>query len=119
MALTINPLWLGETLRTVTDTDADNTAENIGATKIYSLDIDNAANAAVEYLKFYNTANPTVGTTVPRMIVHIAASVRRVWTFTDPPDSFNVGMAMAMVTAGGTAGSTSPTSNVIVDIVAE
>ena len=116
MALTINPLGFSD-LRTVTDTDADATAENIGATKIHSLDIDNAANAAVEYTKFYNTANPTVGTTAQHMIIHIAASVRRVWTFVDPPDSFSVGMSMAAVTAAGTAGSTGPTSNMLVDLV--
>lgn len=118
MPLTINPLGLSD-LRGVSDTDADNTAENVGGTTIYSLDIDNTANAAVTYIKFYNTANPTVGTTAPHMIIHTAASVRRIWTFATAPDSFTTGMSMAGVTGAGTAGTTSPTSNVLVDLVVE
>ena len=119
MATTITPMGLTDALRAVADADADATAENIGASKIYSIDLDNAANAAVTYLKFWNQGGPTVGTTVPHMIIHIAASVRRIWHFIGGNDSFSAGMSMAAVTAAGTAGSTGPTSDVVVDLFVE
>ena len=118
MAITITPLGL-DTLRSVTDSDADSTYENIGATTIYTVDYDNSAVGAASFLKFYNTANPTVGTTAPQMILHAAASVRRLWHFIGGNKSFDLGMAMAGVTVAGTAGTTNPTSDVAVDLVVE
>ena len=120
MATTITPLALGELLRAVHDADVDATAENVGATTIYTMDLDNTANgAAVTYVKFYNQGSPTVGTTAPHMIIHIAAAVRRIWHFIGGNDSFNQGMSFAGVTAAGTAGTTGPTSDVLVDLVVE
>lgn len=118
MAVTITPLGL-DTLRAVHDADADNTYENVGGTTLYTIDFDNTANAALSYLKFYNTGNPTVGTTAPAMIIHSAVSVRRLWHFIGGNSSFDLGLAFAGLTAGGTAGTTSPTSNVVVDLVVE
>ena len=119
MATTMTPIGLLETLRAIHDTDVDGTYENVGATTIYLMDLDNTANGAASYVKFYNTANPTVGTTAPYMIVHVAASARRIWHFIGGNNAFTGGMSFAAVTGAGTAGTTSPTSDVVADLIVE
>lgn len=119
MAITITPLGLAGDLRVFTDSDVDNTAENNvndGAATIYSIVIDNTANAATSYIKFYNAAAPTVGTTAPDMILMMPASVEREFTF---PDGvvFSSALSWAGVTTAGTAGTTGPTSNVVMRVV--
>ena len=106
------------------DTDAEGTAVNNirpGATKLDLLDVDNAANAAVSYLKIYDSLGPTIGTTDPDWILPVAASVQRTYLFTeDDVMGLTVanGISYAVVTGAGTAGTTSPTSAVILDGVA-
>ncbi len=120
MAVTIAPLGLTGALRIIRDSDADNTPErnvNDGSATIYAVLIDNTANAAATYVKFYNTtAAITLGTTAPDMILMVPASVKRTFIFTTG-NVFNTGLTYAAVTTAGTAGTTSPTSDVLVDIV--
>lgn len=119
MAVTTTPLSNPVASALVIDTDADATSENdvrSGASTVYLVDIDNASNSAVTYIKFYNAASPTVGTTAPDMILIAAASTRVVYSIPQG-HSFGTALSFAGLTTGGTAGTTSPTSNVTVRIV--
>lgn len=120
MAVTTTPLSNPIGAAIVSDADSNATAENDvrgGATIVYQVDIDNSANAAITYTKLYNSASPTVGTTAPDMILMTPASVRKVFTLDMGGVSFSTGLSFASLTAGGTAGSTGPTSDVIVKIL--
>jgi hypothetical protein len=123
MAVTITPLGgLTGEFRVIHDADCDNTAENDvcdGTSTIYSVTINNDANAALTYVKFYNNAAPTVGTTAPDMVLQADASETVTYTFKDGLAFFTTSLSYAAVTAGGTAGTTSPTSNVLVTMVVE
>ena len=103
-----------------TETDLENTAIAVqaSATTIYHIEIDNSANAAQDnYVKFYNTAGAvTVGTTAPDMIIEVRQGVKRSIVIPDGL-SYETGLAICCVTAGGTAGTTSPGSSVVVKIV--
>ena len=119
MAITITPLGLAGALKVISDADMDGTAEkhsNDGSARVYSIDIDNTANAAVTYGKFYNDAVPTVGTTAPHMILMLPASVRRQFVFTTGVN-FDTSLSWAAVTGAGTAGTTGPTSDVVANLV--
>lgn len=120
MAVTIAPLGIaGNALRIIADADADETAENNvndGAATIYAITIDNAANAAIEYLKLYNNAAPTIGTTDPDMILMVTASVARTYVF-KTGNNFATALSYGAVTAAGTAGVTGPTSAMLVKIL--
>ena len=120
MAVLIAPLGgLNGEFRVIVDTDADATAENNvadGACTIHSVMIENLSNAVLEYLKVYNAVAPTVGTTDPDMILPVNASDIVVYTFKDGMAFFTTALSYACVTAAGTAGTTSPGSNVKVTI---
>ena len=79
------------------------------------------SNGAASYLKIYDSLGPTIGTTDPDWILPVAASVQRTFLFTED-DVMGLtianGISYGCVTAGGTAGTTSPTSSVILDGVA-
>src|SRR3990167_9218993 len=105
--------------RLIVDADSDETAENnvTGTTgSMFLIDVDNTANGAASFLKIYDAASPTVGTTAPDWIFKIPASVRRVIGCTEGL-AFGTALSFATVTAGGTAGVTGPTSDVIVRIL--
>lgn len=99
----------------VVQTAAGATADSnvLGAAgAIYFIDVDNTANAAASYLKIYDAAAPVVGTTPPDIIVRVKAGQRRSLVI---PEGLSVTvLSMACVTAGGTAGTTAPTSPVVV-----
>lgn len=96
---------------------ATGTAVKASSATVYMVDIDNTANAAVSYVKFYNlgTGSVVVGTTAPDMILMAPLSARQVWSFT-PGEVFGTALTVATVTAGGTAGTTTPSSAVIVRV---
>ena len=120
MAVLIAPLGgLNGEFRTIVDTDADGTAEhNVadGPCVLHSVLIENNANAALEYLKFWNAVAPTVGTTDPDMILPVNASDIVNYVFKEGTTAgmsfFTTALSYACVTAAGTAGTTGPTSNV-------
>lgn len=120
MAVQKSPLSLTSSLQVVHDTDSDATAEtNIGpgASVLYILKVDNTANAsAASFCKLYNAVGPTVGTTVPDLVLRVAGGAT---VSLEIPEgvSFGTGISYATVTAGGTGGITGPASDVIVDIV--
>ena len=119
MAITIQPLTLGNALKIISDADSDGTSENNvndGAATVYGIDIDNVA-AATTYFKAWNAAVPTVGTTAPDLIIGpLAASTRRTVVISGGL-SFATALSFASVTTAGTAGTTNPASDVVVEIV--
>lgn len=120
MAVTTTPLSNPVGANIVTDTASNATAENdvrSGATTVYLVDVDNTANAAVSYTKLYDSASPTVGTTAPDFIFKVTASTRKVFVLDMSGVAFTTGLSFATVTAAGTAGTSSPSSSVIVRIL--
>lgn len=122
MGVTVTPLSNPLGTKLVKDLDSDATGENdvlAGACTVYIVDIDNTANAAVSYTKLYDAAAPTIGTTVPDIVLRVPSSKRRSFVIGAPADGQPfTNLSFATVTAGGTAGTTSPTSDVIVQIMA-
>lgn len=105
----------------VKDADANATAEKnvlAGPCRLKHIHVTNP-NAAVAYLKLYDSVNPTVGTDAPEEIYECAGSGTE-GGVTDLPVNggagilFETGLSYAAVTTGGTAGTTGPTSDVTV-----
>lgn len=123
MAISIVPIGIDAgSHKYILDSDSDATSEdniNGGPGTIKNVFIDNSANAAISYVKFYDSASAvTVGTTVPDMILPCNASSRYVYSFKNGV-FFQNGIGVASVTAAGTAGTTSPTSDVVIYIEIE
>jgi hypothetical protein len=102
-------------------TDTVNAATAIAvkatAATVYNVEIDNTANAAITYVKLYNAAaaGVVVGTTVPDAVIMAPLSTKI--SFPIPLGwSFPTAVSVASVTAGGTAGTTPPSSAVVVKI---
>jgi hypothetical protein len=84
---------------------------------VYSITVNNSANAAASYLKVWNVASGsvTVGTTAPDIVIFIPASttiVQNYFTLAVPGLTLGTAVSMACVTTGGTAGTTPPVSSV-------
>lgn len=94
-----------------TDTSNANSAvvAKASSTVLYELELDNTANGAASYCKAYNTGTVVVGTTVPDLVVMVPASTKitMVWP---AGVTFGTALSFATTTAGGTTGSTSPSS---------
>lgn len=106
------------------DTAMGNTADGVKASSalVYSITVDNSLNGgAASYVKLYNLASGSVvvGTTAPDEIIYVPAGAvltHVFWTSAAPGKTFGTALSAACVTAGGTAGVTSPVSNVSVTI---
>ena len=120
MTVTTTPLSSPLASNIVRDTDSDATSEDdvrSGATTLYLVRVDNSANSAITYTKLYDAASATIGTTVPDMVLMTPASViREFWVGGADGIAFATGLCVASLTAGGTAGTTGPTSAVTVDL---
>jgi hypothetical protein len=99
------------------------TIEGIKASSalVYSVIVDNTANGAATYVKLYNVASGsvTVGTTVPDEVIYVPASVvvtHVFYTAAAAGKTFGTALSAAAVTAGGTAGTTSPSSSASVTL---
>lgn len=120
MSVTSTPLQTNLSASIILDSTSNATSENDvrnGATTVYIVDVDNSANAAVTYTKLYNSTGPTIGTTAPDVILMTPASVRKVFILDMSGVAFSTGLSFASVTAGGTAGTSNPSSSVIVRIL--
>lgn len=119
MALSKQTLAFTASLKLIRDTDVDETAENdvnAGAGTLYGIKINNSLNSAASFVKLYNNAAPTVGTTAPDMVIKVKAGKTR--SLLIPQGiSFPTGISYACVTAGGTGGVTGPTSAVTVEFI--
>lgn len=105
------------------DTAATNAANAIKASsaKIYYIIVDNSLNVAASYLKLFNLASGsvTLGTTAPDFIAYIpASSIVTIPFFTSAANgiTFATALSYAVVTTGGTAGSTGPSSSVTLTV---
>lgn len=113
---------VGETI--YTSTAMGNTKEAVKASSALVLwvRVDNSANAgAASYVKLWNVASGsvTVGTTDPDEVIYVPASaIRTSMLFTGAAMGVTFGTALtaACVTTGGTPGTVSPSSSVIVTI---
>ncbi len=102
-----------------TDLNETKSAVKASAGTMHSIIIDNTANGAASFVKLYDVASGsvTVGTTAPDWIFKVPASTKRSITFMDGGIAFATALTAACVTAGGTAGTTGPTSDVDVTIL--
>lgn len=120
MALNIAPQGFASGIKLYRQTSTNATpTKNVtnGPATLYCVVMDNSANGAATFVKLYNDANPTVGTTAPSSVYKVpASSIRTVYV----PSGivYATALSFAAVTAGGTAGTTSPTSAVPVNIIA-
>jgi|SRR5581483_3014656 len=84
---------------------------------IYFLELDNSANAAATFVKFWNatTGSVTLGTTDPDGVIRVPASTK----LSIPIPAgwvFNTALSVASVTAGGTGGTGAPVTPITVKI---
>lgn len=96
----------------------DATLVQIGTTPIlYAAEIDNTGNASEVFVKFFNAASPTLGSSAPDEQVAVPALTKILHVFNGGDGlSFPTGCWVGCVTTGGTAGTTSPTNSVKADI---
>lgn len=125
MSQTQIPLGTPTGIIEFTDTAMGNAPDAVKASSalLYSVFIDNSANVgAACYVKLYNalSGNVTVGTTAPDEVIYVPAGARitvSYFTGATPGKTFATGLTAACVTAGGTGGSTPPSSSVPVSII--
>jgi hypothetical protein len=80
---------------------------------LYMLQIDNTANSSSMYFKLVDANAATVGTTSPDFVLRVRASTKT--TFVIPGGLvFSTGFTAFCVSTGGTAGTSSPSSAVVV-----
>ena len=105
------------------DLDLDSSAEQIdtGAKTIFGVSLDNSQNVASNYVKFYNSAAPSVGTTSPEFVVRLTPGQALDIVFGDDGAGDNTAFATALsiagVTTGGTAGSTPPANDLLATVL--
>jgi hypothetical protein len=103
----------------VRDNDAENTGiEDVitgSSGSIYTIYIDNSLNSADSFLKLYNSKDPTIGTTIPEMIVEVQQ--QRLVITSKQGIAFDTACSAAVVTTGGTAGTSSPSQQVSLAII--
>jgi hypothetical protein len=129
--MTANQIILGSNICTdvIEDKTANATAQNNvtgAAATLFGAYIDNTLNSTTVYLKIWNHASPTVGTTAPDFSFACPAGKLVQYTWAGGV-AMGVAISYACVAetasadlaplAGGTAGTTSPAKNVIVRIL--
>ena len=88
-----------------------------GPATLFHLFVDNTANAAITYVKLYNHASPTIGTTDPVEVYKVAASTAE-YFYIPSGIVFSTALSVGAVTTGGTAGTTNPSSSVPLFLIA-
>jgi len=105
------PLATTLVVQTVTNATPNNNVTG-AAGVLYLVDIDNTANAAATFLKIYDAASPTVGTTAATYVIRVAATTRRSIAIVEGFEF--TALSFAAVTTAAEAGVTSPSSPVVV-----
>jgi len=123
MAITQVFIGTPSNLVSFTDTAMGNTPDAVKASSalLYSVSIDNSLNASPVYVKLFNLAagSVVVGTTAPDEIIYVPLSSKithQYFTTALAGKTFATALSAICVTAGGTAGSTSPASSVPVTL---
>lgn len=122
MAISIVDIATPSGLKKFRDTDLADGKVAVDSTSgtMHSIVVDNVANGAASFLKLWNVASGsvTVGTTAPDWVFLIPASSKRTIVFYEGV-VYGTALTAACVTAAGTAGTTAPTENVVVEIIFE
>ena len=111
MAVTVadvsTPLGTKLVIDSTTDTNSNAAEDNVvsGATTVYYVEIDNTANASASYLKLYNHAAPTEGTTPPDVALRATANARDYFVF-PTGIAFATALSYICTTAAGTGATT-------------
>lgn len=117
MTLSVSSQVSPITSRLIVETAAGSAA-NINvlgvSASIYMVEVDNTANSAASYLKIYNNAAPSVGSTAPDVI--LMASASSVLRVVYPGGLVMPILSFACVTTPGNGGAASPNNPVIVRI---
>lgn len=105
------------------DSVGNGTAEKdvmTGPCRVYSVNVNNNDASLHVWLRLYDSLDPTVGTTDPDYIFRIplAADKTNMSLGFPEPLVFSVGLSFALVALAGTAGTTAPSANSPVTIVA-
>ena len=100
----------------ITTADADSTAVKVGDTSTLYAVYANNPNSGKVFVKLYNLAAPTVGTNAPDVVLMFPNGARQ-YSFPEGV-SFGTALTYACVTEPGTPGTTNPTSNVSVTLIA-
>ncbi len=119
MAVSVTNLGSPLAVKLVIDDDADGSANNnvTGASgNIFLVEIDNANNTAITYVRLYNHNSPSVGTTDPELVLPAPAGTKL--TYAIPQGvAFGTGISIAACAEGGTSGSTNPGGTVTVRLL--
>lgn len=123
MAVSIVDIASPAGLKKYHDTDIGATKVSIDATSgnIHAITIDNTGNAAeATFLKLWNVASGsvTVGTTAPDYVFMVPAATKVTIVFSSAI-AYDTALTVACVTTAGTAGTTDPTSSVVLDLIFE
>ena len=105
--------------KVVADTNANATGvDNVTSASgsIFYCEIDNTANSTAIYLKWYNSASPTIGVTEPNIVFRVGAGESQYFNMPQGI-AFGTAFSYACTTAGGTAGDTSPTHAVSIKAI--
>lgn len=105
--------------KVITDTSVDASAVNNptgGSGTLYYVEINNAANSSAVFVKFYDHASPTIGTTSPDIVLRCGAAESQYFNLPQGI-AFGTAVSYACTTAGGTAGTGSPSNAVILKAI--
>jgi hypothetical protein len=116
MAVSNLSLLSGASLFTDTVNSGVGVVVKASSTVLYELELDNTANAAASYTKLYNTGTTVIGTTIPDCVYLIPAATK-ITQVLPGGVTFGTALSVCTTTAGGTVGSTGPTSSVVVKLV--
>ena len=96
--------------------DNDNVLGSSGT--VFSVFINNTANSGTPvYLRLWNNASPTVGSTAPDMLLICPAGVSRQYNFGDGV-AFGTALSYACTTTGAANANTGPSNSVPIIIIA-
>ena len=115
----VSPSTGARNIQATPNATADNAVVS-GTVYINSVVIDNTNNAsAASYFKAYDASAPTVGTSAPDFCIKVGGAEKLYINFQKNRPKFTTALSFACVTAGGTGGTTSPTSSVPVGMVVQ
>ena len=103
-----------------TDTAASATEVEVSTSgiTIHQVRIVNTANTTKLYLKLYNSnaSGLTIGTSAPEVVLPVEASSSVEYAF-DPGIVYSAALCYGVLTTGGTAGTTGPTTAITVELL--
>lgn len=102
------------------DTDITGGANLIMTTVEIDAVTNSLPNSETAFVKFYDDGNPTVGTAAPDMTLPCIGGQKQIYQISGGGYTFTTAISMACCTdGGGDAGTTNPTTDVIVRVTSE